>query len=126
MNKTLLKQLRLCKKAKIPTLNGDETKIVIERGEVEVPSKVDVGGYYIIELERYVVNPPPTFTLHDNWNNGIIPKERVMQCVVEKIMGKMVYINGIGYDRESFSYIDGTEWKGWLPEKSIEIIKRLG
>ena len=87
---------------------------------------VDVGGYYIIELESYIINPPPNFTLHTNWNNGVVPKERVMQCVVEKIMGKMVFVNGIGYDRENLSYIDGTEWKGWLPEKSISVIMRLG
>ena len=122
----LLKQLRLCKKAQIPTLNGDEIEITIPKGELDIPPMVNVGGYYIIELERYIVNPPPTFTLHDNWNNGIAPKEKVMQCVVEKVMGKMVYINGIGYDRENCSYIDGTEWQGWIPQKSIEIVRRLG
>lgn len=126
MSKRLIKQLRLCKKANIPPVNGDEKEIVIQKGEIKVPSQVDVGGYYIIELEQYIVNPPANFTLHDNWNNGVVPKEKVMQCVVEKVMGKMVCINGIGYDRETMSYIDGTEWKGWIPQKSIEIIRRLG
>lgn len=126
MNKMLLSQLRLCKKAKIPALTGEELEIVIPRGEIEIPPMVDVGGYYIIELESYIVNPPPTFTLHDNWNRGTKPKVKVMQCVVEKAMGKMILINGIGYDRENQCYIDGTEWKGWLPTKSVSIIRRLG
>ena len=126
MNQLILSQLKLCKKAKIPSIDGTETLIKIPKGVLEVPSFVEVGGYYIVEFENYIVNPPSNFTLHDNWNGGKAPKEKVMQCVIEQVMGKMVRINGIGYDRISSQYIDGTEWRGWIPQKAISIIKRLG
>ena len=126
MNNLILAQLKLCKKAKIPPIDGDEQIIYIPRGEIEIPPMVVAGGYYIIELENYIINPPDTFVLHTNWNNGVAPKEKVMQCVVEQVMGKMIRVNGIGYDRVNECYIDGTEWHGWLPQKSISIIRRLG
>lgn len=126
MNDLLKAQLRLCQKAQVPNLNGDELEIYIPKGGVIIPDNVIEGGYYIIKLEPYIINPPEGFTLHINWNNSIAPKEGIMQCVVEKTMGKMVRINGIGYSLVNASYIDGTEWQGWLPQKSITVIKRLG
>ena len=126
MSERLIKQLRLCKKANIPPLDNKVDQIQIPKGAMNQPNMVEVGGYYIIELASYITNPPSNFTLHDNWNNGVIPKERVMQCVVEKMIGKMVRINGIGYNRETCSYIDKSEWNGWIPQKSIEIIRALG
>jgi len=126
MNRLIIEQLNQCQKAQVPPLNGDETVIYIPKGAAIIPQRVEQGGYYIISLEPYVINPPDGFTLHDNWNNGVAPKQNTMQCVVEMVMGKMIRINGIGFDRAKQSYIDGTEWCGWLPEKSITIIKRLG
>ena len=126
MNPLIKKELKQCKKAQIPALSGENNVILIPKGERAVEQIVSVGSYYIIELENYIINPPNGFTLHDNWNKGVQPKEKVMQCVVEKSMGKMVYINGIGFDRVNDSYIDGTEWSGWLPTKSITVIKKLG
>lgn len=126
MNELIKAQLRLCQKAKVPELSGNETKIYIPKGAILLPEFVSIGGYYIIKLSQYVVDPPEGFTLHANWNNGIGPKEQTMQCVVENVLGKMVRINGIGFDIINSCYIEGTEWQGWVPQKSITIIKHLG
>lgn len=125
MNNLIKTQLKLCRRANIPAFNDNDTTIIIPKGELVVPTNLVCGGYYIIELEKYIVNPPPNFTLHSNWNNGVAPKEQIVQCVVDKIVGKMAHIQGIGFDRVNSSYIDGTEWSGWIPMKSATIIKRL-
>ena len=85
---------------------------------------INVGKCYLIELENYIINPPETFTLHINWNNNIIPKDKYMKVEIVGIMGKMVKVNGVGYDFVNKLDLN-TMWEGWLPRKAITIIKEL-
>lgn len=72
-----------------------------------------VGTSYKIEVERYVTNPPPTFTLAESWNNGTVPPEQVMYVAVLKSMGKMIYISGKGVTTME-------SWEGWIPQGAIK------
>lgn len=124
MNPIIREQLNLVRVAKLPVYDENTTKITIPRLVEEEEKVIDVNHYYIIELADYILNPPETFTLHTNWNNGNIPKYRYMKCCVLQVMGKMVKIDGIACDMKDLSDID-YKWIGWVPRKSISIIKEI-
>ncbi len=113
MNKFIKEQLQ---KITIPMTTWDEntTKIVFSRQTIQqtVKSDFEVGGVYNIEVENYILNPPPTFTLAANWNNGTNPPEKEMFAEVLQFAGKMIKFNCKGKTT-------GIEWVGWLPRKSI-------
>lgn len=90
---------------------------IFEEGKYEydiervVPITFSIGHYYRIEVEDYIVNPGPQFTLHQQWNNNIKPSTCKMFVVVLQLQTKMVKVGGV--------CSDNTEWEGWLPIKSI-------
>lgn len=115
MNKDIEKELNKCKIAKIPEYSEDILEIVINKH-----SNLDVleNHYYQVKLEDYIVHEPDNFNLSSNWNNGQKPPEVLMVIKVEKIVGKMIKVEGIG--KES-----AIVWSGWLPRKSVEILEEL-
>lgn len=130
MNKFIKEQLLKCKVANIPDFNDTTTHIFIPKTvcckTAEIPNneKMKLNACYLVKLEDYIINPYPGFTLHDNWNKGIIPKYSCMKIFVKNKVGKMIQVDGIAFDVSNNQYIDYT-WQGWLPEKSINIICEL-
>ena len=124
MNPLIEKQLNIIQVADVPDFDSETTHIVIPKHDKEHPKELLLGKYYLISLEDYILNPFDGFTLHDNWNKGIIPVNKYMNCEIIQFMGKMVKISGAGYDFENKKPLE-TSWEGWLPKSSINIIKEL-
>ena len=121
MNKYIKEQLNKCKVAVIPEFDDNTTELLISSNNC---TKVGITGittdFYVgmecnIEVEDYIIHPYPGFTLHDNWNCGIIPTDKYMHITVVKEMAKMICIQAIGLN-------DNKSWGGWLPKKSCKII----
>lgn len=117
MNKFIEKELNNCRSA-VPE-KVTETQYIIHKLDDLTPQ---VGGSYIIELANYITHPSENFTLASNWNRGIVPKSNCLKCVITQIMGKMIKVDGIGYNGEDLkdSYVGL-----WLPVGGIKIIKKL-
>lgn len=124
MNPFIKEQLNLVSKANLPYYDDNTTQIIIPKIEQEKVIQLDVNHYYIIELADYILNPPENFTLHTNWNNNNVPKYKYMKCIVKVVMGKMVRIEGTACNMKDMSDID-YKWAGWLPSKSIKVIKEM-
>ena len=123
MNPYIKQQLRMVKIADVPEWDDDTTELTIPRKTaVEITPEID--HYYLIELADYLLNPPDGFSLHDNWNNGNIPKHKYMKCYCTKVMGKMIQVLGVGFDYENRIDLD-EYWDGWLPMKSINILREI-
>ena len=96
MNKFIKEQLLKCKVANIPDFNDNTTHIYITKkvccktAEVNNKEKMKLNACYLVKLEDYIINPYPGFTLHDNWNKGIIPKYSCMKIFVKNKVGKMI------------------------------------
>ena len=119
MNKIIFEQLKKCKVAKLPFFDMNTTTIQIEKGgNAIVSNDLEINHYYRIQVEDYIVKPYEGFTLHDNWNNGIVPTDNIMNCEVIQIMGKMVKVEAVGFSTN-------VPWCGWLPRKSIHIIEEI-
>lgn len=124
MNKFIKQELNKVKVAQVPPFDEHTTHLTIPKLDGRIYYEFRVGHYYLIELENYIVKPYDGFTLHDNWNNGVVPKSKYYKCECQKIMGHMVKIQGVGYDY--INKVDLTDsWGGWIPIKSCQIIKEL-
>jgi hypothetical protein len=123
MNTLIKKQLESVRKVDLPPYDENTLTLFIPR-QVHKTIDIELNKCYLIELEDYIVNPFKDFTLHDNWNSGIPPKHKYLKCEIEKIMGKMVKINSIGFDH--INNVDTEDlWEGWLPRKGFKILKEV-
>lgn len=117
MEKKIFEQLKKCR-TRLPDFDIGSTHLIIPiQGTqvVEKQSELKEGHDYAIIIENYVLNEPPNFTLSANWNKGTKPPEAQMLIRVNKIMGKMINVAGVGKTTN-------VAWGGWLPEKSIKIV----
>lgn len=127
MKDIILNQLQRVMVAELPPYDQTTTHMTIPKkgGMDSMQSEVfKPGHFYIVELEDYIVHPPENFSLHQNWNNNVLPQVRGYRCLCVQVMGKMVKIDGVGYDWISHTEIN-TQWCGWVPLKSIKIIQEI-
>ena len=103
-------------KVRIPVEKISDYKYVFHKVNSNYSVEFEQGHFYIIKVEDYIVHPYEGFTLHDNWNNGVIPTDNEMQIEVVQVMGKMMKINALGIH-------DKKMWSGWIPKKSAKIIQ---
>ena len=116
MNKFIKEQLQKCKVANIPEFDDSSTCISISVGTKSGSSvEFQQGMEYDIEVENYIIHPYSGFTLHDNWNKGMVPTDKQMHILVVNEMGKMICVQAVGLN-------DNKAWGGWLPKKSCKII----
>ena len=97
----------------IPVEEVSSTEFLIKKVNETYLIDLEPKHFYIIEVEDYIIHPYKGFTLHENWNKGIVPTDKKMKCEVVKVMGKMIYIEAQGMN-------DGKMWEGWLPKKSVK------
>ena len=119
MNSLIKAELNKVEIAQLPDYNDDTLNIIINKGTRDVNDiKCSKGGYYHIKMKDYIVHPYDGFNLHIQWNNNVVPKDDEMNVEVLEVMGNMIKVSGTGVNIQ-------TQWTGWLPVKSIEVIKVL-
>ena len=123
MNKYVFEELKKCKVAQLPPYDSSTRQMIIPKAQ-NVEQYLQPGKCFLIKLESYILNPPEGFTLHDNWNQGKKPPQQFMKVEITQIMGKMIKVNGLGYDYSNQRDTDEI-WEGWLPKKAISIISSL-
>ena len=124
MNPLIQAQLDKLNSAQITAQAESSNTIIIPKEELKLSQGLCEDKCYLISVEDYILNPPEGFTLHSNWNNNRIPKDKVMKIDVSTKMGKMIKVTALGYDLKN-NVNTGNVWEGWLPEKSIKIIEQL-
>ena len=119
MNQLIYNQLMEISKDLNLQFNNETTQIYIPK---KCLNELELGKAYVLELADYILHPSDGFNLHINWNNGCVPTDRYLYALVKKELGKMIFIESYGYNIES-SCIKMSRWNGWLPKKSIKIIR---
>ena len=119
MNKLIEKELNNCKIANLPAFNENTTDLTIFKGIRNISDvKFEKDRYYRIQLADYLIHPNDNFILHIQWNNGIIPKDKIMNVQILEVMGnKMIKVLGTGFSNSM--------WEGWLPVDSVDILNIL-
>ena len=119
MNLLIKKELDNVNCALMSSYEENCTHIFIQKGIKDAKYlSVEENKYYQIKVKDYIIHPYEGFILHSQWNNNIIPPDDTMNVHILQIMGKMVRVNGVGVNVP-------TNWAGWLPKESFEIIKLL-
>ena len=123
MNKFIEQELKKCKIAKVESVS--DTEFLIRKVSEQDSSNITQGGCYVIELAKYITHPSPNFTLASNWNRGIVPKSECLKCTVTQIMGKMIKIDGCGYDIENDKDLNDSYIGLWLPLGGVNVKEKL-
>ena len=121
MNKLIKAQLQKVSVANIGEFDDNSKEIFIPK---YTQDRYEVGKYYLIMLDDTLLNNYNNPILVSNWNNNTYPKSKYMKVEVIKMMGKMICVNGIGYDINTKSNLCYT-WSGWLPTASIKQVDKL-
>ena len=120
MNKIIEKQLKNLKKCQLPPYTNESTKIFIPKGSIKKELGLELNHCYQIEIADYILNPSPEFSLAQNWNNNTVPPCKYMNICIMQLMGKMIKVEGIGFDIENQCPINNA-WGGWLPREAIKV-----
>lgn len=120
MNNLIFEQLKKCKTCVLPSYTIEDEKLFIHKQDSVVHQSFpfQIGHYYQIKLADYIINEPQSFTLSSNWNKGSKPINPNMIVCIDQILGKMIYIKGTYVDLPNI-------WEGWVPSKSIQLIKEV-
>lgn len=82
-----------------------------------------VGKMYLIQLPINLVNNSQS-VIATNWNNGSAPSYQYLKVYISKLLGKMAYVDSIGYDINTKQDIN-VLWSGWLPTEEITQVATL-
>lgn len=121
MNKFIEEQLQKVNIADLSNFDKSINTYYIPQVK-DISIKVD--SCYVIKLDETLLNPYTNDILVCNWNHNTYPQQEYLKVDVLKVMNKMIYINGIGFDyvnKVDTNYI----WSGWLPINQIKIIEEL-
>lgn len=123
LRKLTYNQLRKIKTQMLPNFDEYTYDIKISKKSNEI-TNITATKAYLIELADYIINPPNGFNLHANWNKNIAPKDKYLYALVLQDIGKMIKVKSYGYDLENRCILMNS-WEGWLPKKSINVIKEV-
>lgn len=119
MNKIIREQLSKCINADLSHYDSDKHEYFIPR---KTELKLEVNSQYLIHTLPLAKDPNSVVNI--NWNKGQAPKDDYYKIDIEKMMAKMIYVNGLVYDKENDVDLN-TFWSGWLNKESIEVIEKL-
>lgn len=121
MNKIIEKQLK-------KTLIADLSHFDKESNEYFIPQykqmKMDEDSCYLIQLDDSLLDSTRCQQLAVNFNGGSVPKDEFMKVEVCKTMGRLIYVDGVGYDPKAKTDLSSF-WSGWLPIDLLTVIEKL-
>lgn len=119
VNKLILKQLEKVETAKVSEYDELHHTFHITKYEEK---KFEQNLFYIIKLDKNLLNGNDNSLLVSNWNNGKYPTQEYLKVAITKQVANMIYVYGMYYNIESKQQLD-EEWVGWLPIDQIEIVE---
>lgn len=121
MNPIIKKQLEQVKVADLSNYNPETRTYSIPKYN---QTRILEGESYIVKLDQTLLIPNPGDSFHINWNKGILPLSDTMLIEVSKVNGKVIYVDGVGYDLDS-NKTTLDVWSGWLPVEKLTVVKGL-
>ncbi len=121
MNKIIEEQLKKVRVADLSDYNPLDNEYHIPKMN---QIRFSVNSCYIVRLKDNLLRSETSQVLSSNWNKGSIPPCKCLKIDVCKVLGKLINVNGLGYDEESKKDLD-VIWSGWLPIQDIEVLERI-
>lgn len=118
MNKILEKQLANVKVADLSNYDEETATYFIPKFNQVM---LEVDNCYLIKLKTRI---PSDSNLTINLNRGTSPKYLCLKIDVQKVTGKLIYVNSLGYDEETQTDINEM-WSGWLSTDLFDVISKI-
>jgi hypothetical protein len=116
MNDIIKKELSKVKVANLDNFNTETLTYNIPKYKQFKP---EINKSYLVELNDDMLI---TNTISINWNNNSVPSNKYYKIEVIKILGKMIYVDGLAFDFLTKTDLNKT-WSGWLPLEQLKFIE---
>lgn len=117
-NELIKKQLSKLKIAQVDSF--DEVKNCYHIPKYK-EAKFELNHAYLIKLNDVLLCEGD---YSSNLNKGSYPKHRFMKIYINKVLGDLIFIDGIYYDDVTKQDINEM-WTGWLPINEILLMEEL-
>lgn len=82
-----------------------------------------LGNMYLVQVSGAVVNNTSS-VIAVNYNNGTAPAYPYLKIFVSKALGKLIYVDSLGFDPSTKQDIN-VLWSGWLPVEELKLISQV-
>ena len=120
MRDLIRKQLESCSYANLSNFDANTQTFKISKYS---KPKYELGKMYLVQVSGALVNNTNS-VIATNWNNGTAPSYTYLKIFVSKALGKMIYVDSLGFDPQTRNDIN-TLWSGWLPTEELTMISSV-
>lgn len=120
-SKVLEKQLRACEFADLTNYDPETKSYYIKKYSKPL---YDLQACYLVKINADTLLNR-TSVVAVNWNKGQVPICEYMTIFVLQIIGKMINVDGIGYDINTKENLPMLRWSGWLHIDEITQLEKL-
>ena len=120
MREIIKQQLQNCSYANLSNYDPATQTFLIPK--YQKPHFV-LGNMYLVQLSGALVNNISS-VIAANYNNGTAPMYPFLKIFVSKSLGKMIYVDSLGFDPQTKQDIN-VLWSGWLPVDELTLISQV-
>ena len=120
MRDLIKQQLQNCSYTNLSNFNQETQTFIIPK--YKKPQFI-LGNMYLVQLSNSLVNNPNS-VVAVNYNNGTAPNYTFLKIFVSKSLGKLIYVDSLGFDPNTKQDIN-IMWSGWLPTEDLTIISQI-
>jgi hypothetical protein len=84
--------------------------------------KFEIGKMYLIQVDNELVDNTNS-VIATNWNNCTAPKSAYLKIYINKMQGKMIYVDSLVFNMLTKTDTS-TTWAGWLPVDQIKQLEK--
>jgi hypothetical protein len=120
MRELIKQQLKNCSYADLSHFDPATNTFLIPRYQ---KPHFALGNMYLVQVSGALVNNTSS-VIAANYNNGTAPSFNYLKIFVSKSLGKMIYVDSIGFDPSTKQDIN-IMWSGWLPTEELTLISQV-
>lgn len=120
MRDLIKQQLQKCSYANLNNFDPETRTFKIPR---YVKPHYVLGNMYLVQVSGALVGNHNS-VIATNYNNGTAPMYPYLKIFVSKTLGKMIYVDSLGFDPQTKQDIN-TMWSGWLPTEELTMLSTI-
>lgn len=120
MRDLIKQQLEKCSYANLTNYDPETCTFRIPR---YIKPHYELGKMYLVQLSGALVNNCSS-VIAANYNNGTAPSFPYLKIFVSKSLGKMIYVDSLGFDPSTRQDIN-VLWSGWLPTEELTMLSTV-
>ena len=120
MRDLIRQQLQNCSYANLDNFDPETCTFKIPRYS---KPHYTLGSMYLVQVSGALVNNTNS-VIACNYNNGTAPSYPYLKIFVSKSLGKMIYVDSLGFDPQTKQDIN-VLWSGWLPTEELTMLSTI-